>query len=1471
MKTRKALSLFFCTVAFAASAATVSVDTAKLAAGSWALSDASLGVPHGRTVSEATAYDVDGTPGFYAVALKGGGTLFLAADDEIGPVLAFTAESNPDLSAESPLLNLLNRDVKARRGIVEVEAAQIVAASSMSFAATGSSAASAAASLRGDAAQRAKKLWTAFTATSSQLPVRQSGGRIMLGATAEPQEVISDSDIRVEPILTTQWSQTKDLGGSNCYNYYTPNNYPCGCVATAAGQILNKWQCPTEELLQFSEYCTVDDASVLLDSSGPTRVYNWDAMVDKPGFATSEESRQAIGALLSDLGIAFGADYASGGTGAFEYDVPGPLHAHFNYASAYTYTSRYNINNLALHTEPMRQRTILANLDAKRPVELYIMSNAAGGHAVVADGYGYVTIGGEKVEFTHINMGWAGTDDLWYNLPIIVTKEAGATAGQSSGYTFEYLMAATFNIHPTETGDLLTGRITDDGDPVEGATVTVMAAGSTVAITNTTSDARGIYSFCLEGGKEYDVVAVSADGKKSGSLANIFLKKTTISDTISYTTREDDDVGNSWGNDIDIVVPHVRIVGDRDYQNLNDALAAASEMTDPIIEIFGPVRLKKPVTITTNATIRIVPGPSADYPDPTFDDCAISVDADAVTSAGWALQVAEGVRVAFSNVVFTAESGELPYINVLATGSASVAGKIGIGTVKVQDAGGFVIAGAFETVGAVLAVSYAGAVDRYAQFGTYECSKDDASSCAGFIMDALDRSLMGSVDANNLGALVWDRVPVDPSVAIACATNDVIGTTYYLSLDLLFKDYAGGAEVVILKDCDAGAFTAPVTISNSFTIASTGLTFAVTAATDVGFSVTNGAELVFTNVVFARSGSGTRNFVTLNDGSFVLDDGAVIEGLRLAGTAGAVYVNKGIVTMRDGSAITNCVGTINHKGKGSAVYLNGADCSMDFQGGAITGCLAGYSTGAAVYANPGAKVEVSGSASAYGNIAGTDTKTSDVSFSQSSMFTLVGPLSGNIGVSCGTTNGSAFATIGDGVSQDAAKMACGHFFNDKKPKLVAAVSRDGTTLVWATQQTGPQPVPEADAVVRLVLNDASDTYASIGDALKMAGVRDARIELLKDTSLTNSLSIKGPVVLDGMGHTLTRDGNFCLAVTNSTLALTNIVMNGGMGKGRVLDVRDGSLVLEADTVISGVTGTDKDKSMVAPVVVWGGSFVMNPGVRISDCVNKYVRMPSDGLTAGAILINGANAEFRGGTVTRCQASGAGGVYIGNGAQVRIGGDTRILGNELLTGGECNLVVQDKSGLVLADILTGRVGYTEGVSASTNVFGIVDTDFAASTTASNLVVSARRFTNDKTAAKGMVATNETEAILVWSTAVGDSTEFTNVVDNATKVYDVVIVAVDEDEDEPVIVECAPFAFAAIEEISSGKWKLTLTNGIEHCIYTLKCSSDLETWAAVGEPKELSAGDISGTELEFVFEVDDSTGKKFWKVEGANGTK
>jgi ABC-type uncharacterized transport system ATPase subunit len=77
-------------------------------------------------------------------------------------------------------------------------------------------------------------------------------------------------------------------------------------------------------------------------------------------------------------------------------------------------------------------------------------------------------------------------------------------------------------------------------------------------------------------------------------------------------------------------------------------------MENPIVEIFGPTLLKTPVTITTNITIRTVPSPSVDYPDPTLADCAITVLDDAITYNGWVLQVADGARVDISNILLRA-------------------------------------------------------------------------------------------------------------------------------------------------------------------------------------------------------------------------------------------------------------------------------------------------------------------------------------------------------------------------------------------------------------------------------------------------------------------------------------------------------------------------------------------------------------------------------------------------------------------------------------------------------------------------------------------------------------------------------------------------------------------------------------------------------------------------------------------------
>ena len=1462
MKPRKALLLFFCAVAFVANAATVSVDTVKFAAGSWALSNASLGVPHGKAVSGATPYDVDGTVGFYAVALEGGGTVFLAADDEIGPVIGFTSSSEPDLTEGSPLRILLEKDIAARRGILAISSP----ASNPKLTA---SSGSASASIASASSANAKTLWSALAPVLSV-----SSNPKLTMASATPRDTGAISDMRVEPLVKSQWSQT-DAGGGYCYNYYTPGHDPCGCTATAASQIMRYYNYPDHELPQITRTCEVNETPTELTSIGDSRSYDWASMKLIPKNGATDTEREAIGRLTYDVGVALYSSYKSGGTGADPQCLGELYQDTYDYASGVTYwnESGWDTGNGGLHTRELRNKIIYANLDARRPVQLAIYFN---GHSVVCDGYGFVIIGGVETEFAHINMGWAGTDDMWYNIPEIDAANSGAHEGDS-GMTFEYMGGAQFNIHPTETGDLLTGRVVDDGEPVENATVSVYSAGSSTPIATTTTDVHGIYSFCLEGGKTYDVKAVSADGKKNGTADGVLLQL-TVEDVFGeyvHNVTQESHVGNSWGNDIDIVVPHVRIVGENDYPNLSAALGAAAAMENPVIEIFGPTLLKRPVTITTNVTIRTVPGPSADYPNPTLAACEVVALDTAITTGGWALQVADGVRVDFSNIVVRAESGEPPVLDVLATGKAAFAGQIDLGTVATHDADAFVLAGPVEPVGSGLAVSCPFATEALSPFGTYECSDEVATACAQLIANALDLTLIGRVYG---GALVWDNEqPISPTMAVAYATNDMLGTRYYLSVDQLFKHYTNGAEVVFLKDCPESMFTNAVVVGKSMTIRSEADTpVVVTLAKDSSLTVQGeDTELVLTNIVFTRTGSSTANFVTVKDGAkFTLGSGGAIADLSLAGkganAASAVYVENGLVTMQDGSIITNCVATSQGECKGAGIYLKGENCAFDFAGGRIVGCKAGYSSGGgAVYAGKGATVYVSGSATADGNKAKNNMR--NICVQSATNLILTAELTGEVGVYCngGTAKGYPFATVEASTADALASRE--HFHNDNNTSLFAETSEDFSKLVWAEDPPGPKPVPEADAEARLIVGSETNAYASVCDAFEAAGLNDARIELVANASLTSNITVSSAIVFDGKGYTLSRAGDFYLAVqgANASLTVTNIVIYGGSGEGRILNVYGGSLVLEADTVISGVNGSDN--TMVAPIVVdQNGTLTMLPGSEISDCMNSFARKPGGPLAAGAVVVTGNSCmQIYGGSIHNCSGSGAGGVYIGNTACAYVQGEVSILDNTSLSGEPSNLVVQDKSVLVLDDMLVGSIGYTEGLGGNTNVFGTVDADFLASTTPSNVAVSARCFRHDQTRAKGMVATNETEAILVWSSAVGDSTMFTNVVGNVTNVYDVIRI---DGDDEPEVVVCEPFAFVAIEEVSPGKWKLTLTNGTEHCIYTLKCSADLENWTPVGEPKELSASDISGAELEFIFETTPDSGiKRFWKVEGEDGTK
>ena len=509
-------------VAWTSQAREITSAEAGRAAAAWVRRDsAPLGARLSATDAEEVLTTRDGdTPIFHVVRLSGGGVVVTSAESGITPVVAFFDGDAPAEGDGNPIWDILSADMSNRTRLVGAvrEAATTGGTKRMLLGATAGTAEPFAAE---------ESAWAELLAEDAK-PSR------LLKAASFP-DASGLSDLRVAPLLSTAWGQKGDAA-----NYYTPpgapgdpENYYCGCVALAAAQIANYWCFPTNSCPQVERECFTNGVSQTFRTMGGT--YDWENMPSNSLNLISVEEKQAVGKLCYDFGVATHMNWRAEGSST---DLPELVFAFrdvFGYESAMAYCT----GSERKITDDNVERAFLANLDAKAPVALGIYI-----HAVVADGYGYVS----GTLYTHLNLGWDGCANAWYNLP-----DVDATA-YGEDYTSSVLTEVVYNIHPTETRDLLTGRVlNENGEPVAGATV-VATSGSDTA--NAVTDGKGIYALRVAGGKTWSVSATS--GAMHGSCwANVAISNLPIfalDGAVIIGVYYEGLIGNSWGNDITLGV-----------------------------------------------------------------------------------------------------------------------------------------------------------------------------------------------------------------------------------------------------------------------------------------------------------------------------------------------------------------------------------------------------------------------------------------------------------------------------------------------------------------------------------------------------------------------------------------------------------------------------------------------------------------------------------------------------------------------------------------------------------------------------------------------------------------------------------------------------------------------------------------------------------------------------------------------------
>ena len=112
-------------------------------------------------------------------------------------------------------------------------------------------------------------------------------------------------DVRVAPLVKTSWGQGEHLV-KGAYNYYTPNYYVCGCVATAGSQIMRYWRFPADAVAAGTFACAVDSIAREFIMKGGT--YDWANMpTNYVAGTTTDTEAEAIGKLVFDVGVSLRA------------------------------------------------------------------------------------------------------------------------------------------------------------------------------------------------------------------------------------------------------------------------------------------------------------------------------------------------------------------------------------------------------------------------------------------------------------------------------------------------------------------------------------------------------------------------------------------------------------------------------------------------------------------------------------------------------------------------------------------------------------------------------------------------------------------------------------------------------------------------------------------------------------------------------------------------------------------------------------------------------------------------------------------------------------------------------------------------------------------------------------------------------------------------------------------------------------
>lgn len=260
------------------------------------------------------------------------------------------------------------------------------------------------------------------------------------GASSTAVSTVASGTTTVAPLLgDIKWNQTEPFDLLCPWDAGDNAHALAGCVAVAMSQIMKYHRWPTTGTGTHT-YTDANYGIQTVDYSKST--YDWDNMLGTYGSSATSVQNNAVATLIYQCGVAVNMAYSTTGSSSTISNAAEAFVSHFGYDAE---IQRYERPN---YTSGEWNNIIKNELNNARPV--YFSANSdAGGHAFVCDGY-------DSNDLFHINWGWGGSSNGFFELSSLSSNNPGIV-GAAPEYC--YFQSILTNIHKADASTKSTNQV----------------------------------------------------------------------------------------------------------------------------------------------------------------------------------------------------------------------------------------------------------------------------------------------------------------------------------------------------------------------------------------------------------------------------------------------------------------------------------------------------------------------------------------------------------------------------------------------------------------------------------------------------------------------------------------------------------------------------------------------------------------------------------------------------------------------------------------------------------------------------------------------------------------------------------------------------------------------------------------------------------------------------------------------------